>query len=81
VIRAALACDDTHDHGRTLAGLTAIAISCGYYHTCAIVTGGGVMCWGYNGDGQLGIGSTSQQTIPVAVYLGIGGCLVSHGRT
>jgi hypothetical protein len=32
---------------------------------CAIVAGGGIMCWGYNGDGQLGIGSTTDQTRPV----------------
>ncbi len=46
------------------AGVSATAIALGYYHTCAIEKGGGVKCWGYNGYGQLGIGSTQGQTRP-----------------
>lgn len=34
------------------------AISSSVWHTCAIVTGGAVKCWGSNGDGQLGNAST-----------------------
>ena len=37
----------------------AIAIATGYKHTCAIVKGGKVQCWGRNGDGQLGLGHTN----------------------
>ncbi len=44
-----------------------VAVAVGDYHSCAIVTGGAVKCWGNNGGGQLGDGSLLQRLTPVAV--------------
>jgi alpha-tubulin suppressor-like RCC1 family protein len=36
-------------------------------HTCAVGTDTTLWCWGYNGNGQLGIGSTASKTVPTQV--------------
>ena len=42
-------------------------IALGGGHTCAVLTGGAIKCWGYNGYGQLGDGTTTDRTTPVDV--------------
>ncbi len=48
-------------------GVSAIAIATGFGHTCAIVTGGSIKCWGANQYGQLGIGDTTDKWSPADV--------------
>lgn len=39
---------------------TALKMSIGSTHACAVLSDSTVKCWGYNGHGQLGVGSTTQ---------------------
>ncbi|GIV95657.1 MAG: hypothetical protein KatS3mg057_0314 [Herpetosiphonaceae bacterium] len=44
-----------------------LALSAGYAHSCALVADGSARCWGANGAGQLGDGTTTSSASPVVV--------------
>jgi alpha-tubulin suppressor-like RCC1 family protein len=51
-----------------VSGLTdAVAVAAGNSHTCALRANSTVMCWGSNGSGRLGDGTTTARPTPVAV--------------
>jgi hypothetical protein len=60
-----------------LPGVVATTIATGMAFSCALVTGGGMMCWGNNDVGMLGIsclGEGNLRNRPANVSLGPGAC-------
>jgi alpha-tubulin suppressor-like RCC1 family protein len=53
--------------GGVFNGLKIKAITSGSNFNCAIASDDNAYCWGYNGSGQLGIGTTTQSNVPTAV--------------
>jgi alpha-tubulin suppressor-like RCC1 family protein len=45
-------------------------ISAGAFHTCGVDISGTLWCWGYNHDGQIGNGTTTDTITPVQVNVG-----------
>jgi alpha-tubulin suppressor-like RCC1 family protein len=61
-------------------GSSVSAIAAGGRHTCAVVNGDGIRCWGYNGYGQLGNGFNLWRPSPVEVVgLGSGVAAIAAG--
>ncbi|MGE4425685.1 MAG: RCC1 domain-containing protein [Solirubrobacteraceae bacterium] len=51
-----------------LPGLTdAVAVVSGNEHSCAVRAGGTASCWGNNGNGRLGDGTTDDRSVPTPV--------------
>lgn len=50
-------------------------VTAGHRHSCAITAAGALLCWGGNGQGQLGDGTTTDRLAPVPVLLSMSGPL------
>lgn len=55
------------DTSGVLAGKAVTSVSAGLYHTVVGTSDGGVYAWGWNGSGQLGDGTDTSRSAPVAV--------------
>ena len=42
--------------------LTFVTLATGHSHTCGLASGGDAYCWGYNSDGEPGVGGTTAPT-------------------
>ena len=80
VLGAALAAPAVPSASAAAPSQKATSVSAGYVHSCAVTTKGKVLCWGYNANGQLGDGTTTSRTSPVAVAnVGVKAKAVSSG--
>lgn len=62
-------------------GMSAISVGTGDFLKCALTNDGAVKCWGYNGAGEVGDGTTTTRDEPVGVVgLNAGVTAVSAGH-
>jgi alpha-tubulin suppressor-like RCC1 family protein len=59
----------------------ALALALGDGHSCALRAGGTVVCWGENGDGQLGAGGGADTSVPVTIPGITGARAIAAGTT
>ena len=82
-IVGAAGCGEADVRGVSVNAVTAsgarpvIPLGVGDYHTCTVGSTGSVVCWGFNGSGQLGDGTTTSATSGVWAQAGAVG--VSNG--
>ncbi len=53
--------------GTPLSGKTVVSLAAGGFHNLALCSDHTVATWGYNGNGQLGNGSSTNSLVPVAI--------------
>jgi alpha-tubulin suppressor-like RCC1 family protein len=58
---------------------TAISVTAGGSHSCALLDGGSVSCWGSNGAGQFGDGTTTSALTPTDSEMGAATQVVAGG--
>lgn len=78
------ACRNEEGNGVSLTGGFSSSISSGLLHTCAIVgtpgASGSLYCWGYNQNGELGQGNTTQYLSPKLVTITAGNGLTGVSK-
>lgn len=62
-------------------GLRFVSIQTGLNFTCALTDTRDAWCWGYNGNGRLGVGTTTNSHVPIQVHGGHKFKEITLGRT